>query len=52
MNLLYIQDLEKQEGCGVMAHERLTELRVRMEHFLGLNGIKSFNILQNQFLGK
>ena len=28
---VYRQDLEKQERCGVMAHWRLTEPRVRME---------------------
>ena len=28
---LYRLDLVKREGCGVVAHERLTELRVTME---------------------
>ena len=27
----YRKDLEKQEGCGVVAHERLTEPRVTEE---------------------
>ena len=27
----YRQDLEKQEGCGVVAHERVTEPRFTME---------------------
>ena len=30
----YRYDLEKQEGCGVVAHERLTEPRVTMEWLL------------------
>ena len=30
----YRQDLEKREGCGVVAHERLTELRVTPEWLL------------------
>ena len=32
--LKYRYDLEKQEGCGVVAHERLTEPRVPMEWLL------------------
>ena len=28
---IYRYDLEKQEECGVVAHERLTEPRVTME---------------------
>ena len=27
----YRLDLENQEGCGVVAHERLTEQRVKIE---------------------
>ena len=47
------QDLAKQEGCGMVAHERLTEPRVTIEWllpkrnslsdlpaFLDVNGIK------------
>ena len=30
----YRQDLEKQERCGVVAHERLTEPRVTIEWLL------------------
>ena len=54
-------DLEKQEGCGVVAHERLTEPRITMEWllaklrsfsnlsaFLDLNGI----VLEKSFLKK
>ena len=29
--IFYRKDLEKQVGCGVVAHERLTEPRVTME---------------------
>ena len=28
---LYRLDLEKREGCGVVAHERLTESRVTIK---------------------
>ena len=31
---IYREDLEKQEECGVVAHERLTEPRVTMEWLL------------------
>ena len=34
MNLLYNQDLEKQESSGVMAHESLAEPRVTMQWLL------------------
>ena len=30
-SFFYRSDLEKQEGCGVVAHERLTEPRATME---------------------
>ena len=33
-NFFYREDLEKQEGCGVVAHERLTEPSVTMEWLL------------------
>ena len=29
MQIMYRWDLEKQEECGVVAHERLTEPRVK-----------------------
>ena len=34
MTLLYRKDLEKQERCGVVAHERLAEPRVIQECLL------------------
>ena len=34
MKIIYRQDLEKQEGCDVVAHETLTEPRVTIELLL------------------
>ena len=58
----YRWDLEKQEGCGMMAHETLTEPRVAMEWLLanqksfsdlpafpGLHGIFCYNNANNSW---